>query len=194
MIFSMQNLDTLKAVANLLNIEPDWLFTVIMNESSWDPKRANPAPHATAKGLIQFTDSTAKGLGYASSQDLVNKCPDIDSQLRGPVYRYLRAYMPFKDFTDFCLSIFYPAGRKNPDAPLPAKARAMNPGFKTPRDYIPHVQRSVKGLDLSWIKQDATKVATEMKSGYNTLSGKFVASVAIFIVTGLLALRYLYSA
>ncbi len=78
--------------AQLQVADPQWLIDLINFESGWNPTASNPP--SSAKGLIQFMNSTAKDdLGYKSSQDLIDQHPDIPSQLEGPVYRYLKMFL-----------------------------------------------------------------------------------------------------
>lgn len=133
--------------AQRLGIDVDWLLAVIQNESGGDPKIKNP--NSSARGLIQFTDSTARGLGYASSQDLVNRFPTFESQVEGPVVSYYRQYAPWGSRDEFLGTAFYPAYRRGKlDVVLPANVRAANPGFTTLRDYAKRVWARYKGIKI----------------------------------------------
>ena len=124
----------LAGAAAALNIPKEWLFALIQTESRWKPNAANP--NGSAKGLIQWVDSTAQALGYASSADLIAKNPTREAQLLGPVVAYLRQWTPISSPEDLAAVNFYPAYRKNLDAPLPAAVQAANPGIVTVRDYF----------------------------------------------------------
>ena len=75
--------DTVRALLQMmafrLGVRVDHLYKLIKFESGFNPKAANP--NSSAKGLIQFTNSTAKSLGYKDSKDLIKKNPTIKDQL-----------------------------------------------------------------------------------------------------------------
>jgi hypothetical protein len=90
-----------------LQIEPDWLLRVIDFEtgSTWSPKIKNPGSSAT--GLIQFLESTAKGLGTTTSE--------LASMTRGQQMAYVEKYLqPYKgrlnNFGDVYMAVHWPAG------------------------------------------------------------------------------------
>lgn len=133
--------------AQRLGIEVDWLLAVIQNESGGDPKIKNPK--SSARGLIQFIDSTARGLGYQSSQDLVNRFPSFESQVEGPVVAYYRQFGPWASRDEFLGTAFYPAYRRGKlDVVLPPDVRAANPGIATLRDYAKRVWARYKGVKI----------------------------------------------
>lgn len=132
------DIEALQETAQRLGIPADWLAASINFETAgtWDPKIKNSSQGATARGLIQFIDSTAVDLGYTSSLDLVTKNPTVRSQLVGPVYEYLKRWGPFKDQKEFALSIFIPAYRRSDlNTVLSEKIRLANPGIITVGDY-----------------------------------------------------------
>lgn len=131
----MKNDLIVKQYAKLLKIPADWLHKLIKFESNYNPAAKNP--YSTAKGLIQFIDSTAKSLGYLSSQDLINKLPDFKSQMQYAVYPYLKKFMPFKSEQSLYMAVFYPKYRNVPEDTLfPEHVRKVNKGINTPKDYI----------------------------------------------------------
>lgn len=123
----------LATASGALGIPSDWLFAAINHESHWRPDIKNP--RSSARGLLQWIDSTAKGLGYAGSADLVAKNPTIESQLLGPVVAYLKQYSPIQSLDDLGAVIFYPSYRGRLDDPLPDSVQTANPGIVTLRDY-----------------------------------------------------------
>ena len=132
-----------EAASQRLNVPQRWLSNAIGIESfGGDPTAANP--YSSAKGIIQFIDNTAQGLGYESSQDLIEKNPTFESQMMNAVVPYIEQYKDdIKTEDDFYLSIFYPAAVKNPDLrdkPLPENVRRANPGIVTPNDYVKKVK------------------------------------------------------
>lgn len=126
-------LSALTAAAAALSIPKEWLFGLIKTESAWKPDAKNP--NGSARGLIQWVDSTARNLGYASALDLVQRNPTRESQLLGPVVSYLKKWLPITSPEALAAVNFYPANRNNIDAILPAAVQAANPGIKTVRDY-----------------------------------------------------------
>jgi len=128
-------LEALNETAKRIDVPASWLAELIQHESNFNPAIKNP--HSSARGLIQFMDSTAKGLGFKSSLDLVLQNPTIESQLRGPVAKYLLPYAPFSTNAELYLAVFYPALRKSGYATLlPANVQAANKGIKTPAHYV----------------------------------------------------------
>jgi len=126
-------LAALTSAAASLSIPREWLFGLIKTESAWDPQVKNP--HGSARGLIQWVDSTARALGYASSLDLVTRNPTREAQLLGPVVSYLRKWLPITSPEALAAVNFYPANRNQLDKELPAAVQKVNPGIKTVRDY-----------------------------------------------------------
>lgn len=133
----------LLTVSRKLGVPASWLFALIAFESKWNPKQTVSGGKTSAKGLIQFIDSTAKDLGYDNSQDLITKNPTIVQQLNGPVYDYLSKKMPFSSFEDLLASVFYPEARTYPNwsTPLPPKVQAVNPGIVSISDYSKLVKK-----------------------------------------------------
>lgn len=128
----------LQMMASRLGVNASDLFNLIKFESGWNPKAKNP--YSSARGLIQFTDSTAKNLGYKSSLDLVKKNPSVKDQLP-IVERYLSWFKPFTGKQSLYMAVFYPAARNlDPNTLLPANVRKVNTGINTPGDYIKKVE------------------------------------------------------
>lgn len=124
----------LNVAAGKIGIPPAWLFGLIMTESRWNPTIKNPL--GSARGLIQWVDATARGMGYLSAADLVAKHPTRESQLLGPVVAYLKQWAPITSPEDLAAVNFYPKNRGGRiDLPLPANVQKQNPGIVTVRDY-----------------------------------------------------------
>lgn len=147
-------------IASALSINPKWLAALINFESSGNPLARAKYPYNKAKsdkgleppkyarGLIQFIDPTAQSLGYLSADDLVEKNPDIASQLLFPVRQYLEQYKPFPTEQSLYMAVFYPAARNWPPMQsFPDSVKAANPGIQTPADYV----RKVRGKGNSGI-------------------------------------------
>jgi hypothetical protein len=132
----------LLAVASSLGISGESLYALINFESNWNPKALNKSgyPHDDRKwaaGLIQFMPDTAKAMGFRDQYDLLDQYPDRVSQLKGPVFNYLKRYKPFPHDQSLFMSVFYPAYRYKPaDTLFPDSVRAVNPGIKNPSDYV----------------------------------------------------------
>ena len=125
---------TLELISSRLGVSPDDLYKLVKFESKWNAKAKNP--RSSARGLLQFTDSTAQSLGYKNSLDLINKNPTVTDQLF-IVEKYLSRFVPFSGKQSLYMAVFYPAARKwNPAQPFPAAVQAVNPGIRNPSDYI----------------------------------------------------------
>jgi hypothetical protein len=124
----------LELISARLKALPEDLYKLINFESKWNPVAKNP--RSTARGLLQFTDSTARSLGYKNSFDLVNKNPTVIDQLY-VVEKYLSRYSPFVNKQSLYMSVFYPAAQKwNMNQQFPEGIQLVNPGIKTPADYM----------------------------------------------------------
>src|SRR4030066_1785167 len=122
-----------------LSVNPEWLWNLISFESNWNPLAKNP--YSSARGLIQFINSTAISLGYTSSDDLITKNPDVKSQLLFPVKAYLMAYSPFTTEQSLYMAVFYPKARKwSLSTEFPDNIKKVNPGIKTVGDYVNKVR------------------------------------------------------
>ena len=147
------NTPDLDTLAGYLGVPSTWLDRLITFESGFNPQAKNPI--SGARGLIQFTDTTARNMGFTSALDLVTRYPDISSQLRGPVRDYLTPFKPFPTAQSLYMAVFYPAARKWPlEALFPLEVQKDNPGINTVGDYVSRVQ-GIKLKDIayggSWI-------------------------------------------
>lgn len=137
------------AISQRLSVNPKLLWAVIQFESRWDPSSKNP--RSSAKGLLQFINSTARELGYTSSLNLITRNKTRLKQL-DVVYRYLKKYAPFTGVQSLLMSIFYPRFRKkHPQTVFPEHVRSANPGIVTIQDYLDYVGRRVP---LDYIKKE----------------------------------------
>lgn len=128
-----------------IKADPVALHNLISFETAdtFDPSIKNP--YSSARGLIQFTDATARGMGYADSAALVASYPTFSAQLNGPVIKYLSQYMPFESRQALYMAVFYPAARNWPESrPFPENVQKSNPGIETVSDYISLVERRPK--------------------------------------------------
>lgn len=145
---------------------PAWLDALINFESRWNPAAYNKISGAT--GLIQFMPRTMKDLGLIPAdlaaripktgtvpEALKAECktaflaryPTIESQMRGPVKKYLAQYAPYPSEQSLYMAVFYPAFRNvAPDTAFSASVRAQNPGIDTVQDYVNYVRRRAGGI------------------------------------------------
>lgn len=138
MMLSTADRRALDQTAARLGVGSNKLKALIQFESRFNPTIKNP--YSSARGLIQFVDSTARRLGYNSSADLVSKHPTVRSQLEGPVYAYLKQFKPFPTDQSLFMSVFYPKARLWPAGKQFSKAiQKVNPGIRTPGDYTKKV-------------------------------------------------------
>lgn len=137
----------LRAVASRLQVSPVDLYKLIKFESGFDPVAKNP--RSSARGILQFLDSTARDFGYSDSLDLVNKNPTVSSQL-SIVESYLRQYAPFATKDELYMSVFYPAYRKmSTDTEFPESVRTANPGINKISDYVDLIDRQTVPADVA---------------------------------------------
>jgi hypothetical protein len=149
-MLSPSNIENLDKVSAVLQINPDWLYKLIDFESGWNPAAVNKK--TIAAGLIQFIPSTAQGLGFKDSIDLIKKLPSIDEQLEFAVKPYLIKYRPFISPQSLYMAVFYPAARFwEPTKQFPAIVTRYNPGITTPADYVDMVEKkkTIKTLAVS---------------------------------------------
>lgn len=128
----------LQLISQRLQVNYDDLYRLIDFESKFNPKAKNP--YSSARGLLQFTDSTAKSLGFKNSSDLIKQNPTVLTQL-SVVERYLSQFVPFTGKQSLYMAVFYPAARNwNPERVFPDSVRNVNPGINTPGDYVRKVE------------------------------------------------------
>ena len=135
----------LTELAQKLGANKETLFNLINFESKWQPDIKNP--YSSARGLIQFMDSTARGMGYSSSADLVAQNPTRIAQLKNPVYQYLKKYAPFPTEQSLYMAVFYPKYRKvHPMTEFPERVQKVNPNIVTVQDYVDKVNSRAGAL------------------------------------------------
>lgn len=128
----------LQMIAQNLGVSPVDLSRLIQFESKWNPAAKNPL--SSARGLLQFTDSTARSLGFSDSLDLVEKNPTAVEQLP-IVERYLKQFKPYSGKQSLFMAVFYPAARNwEPGKRFPEFVIKSNPGVYTPADYVRKVE------------------------------------------------------
>jgi hypothetical protein len=133
---------TLYDVAKSLGAKPDSLYALMKFESGLNPSAKNKK--TGAMGLIQFTNTTARGLGYASAEDLVAKNPTFELQMRNPVKKLLAPYGSYGSDQELFMAVFYPRARGwSPLKEFPEDVQRLNAPIKTPQDYIDLVHKTV---------------------------------------------------
>jgi len=135
---TQSEINALRDIADMIGSNINDLAALIQFESGWNPLAINP--NSSAKGLIQFIDSTARDLGFTSSAELIALHPTKLSQLRGPVAEYFARrytqYGPLNTRHKLAMSVFYPAYINEPPAKqFPKNVIAANPGIERPIDY-----------------------------------------------------------
>jgi hypothetical protein len=129
-------------VSASLGVNPVHLNKLINFESGFNPAAKNP--FTGARGLIQFMPNTARSMGFRDADEIVEKYPNVESQLRGPVLQYLSKFKPFGPPypQSLYLSVFYPAYRySHPDTAFNDTVRKVNPGINFVRDYVNWVEK-----------------------------------------------------
>jgi len=140
---------TLQVVASSLGVNSNDLYNLIDFESGWNPKAKNT--FSSARGLIQFVDSTAQKLGFKDSADLVKKNPTTIDQL-SIVKRYLQQFAPFGSQQSLYMSVFYPSARTwSTSTVFPDSVRNVNPGITTVSDYMKKVNGGKKNDAIIFI-------------------------------------------
>jgi len=119
-----------RAIAARLMFNPDWLMAAMYRETggSFSPSITNGIG---ATGLIQFTRSTATGLGTTTAalaqMSKVEQLNYVEQYLLNVINQ---RGVVFKNYLDLYLAIFYPAFINAPDtAVLPDSAYAANRGM-----------------------------------------------------------------
>jgi len=150
-----------KAVADSLKTNPNYLMAAMYSESKFNPAAQNtkyPMSNGPATGLIQFTPDTAKALG-TSIEELkkMNNVTQMDW-----VKKYFLPYSgKLKTYFDLYLSMFFPAAVGKPD----------NFVFETSKVKRSAVAKQNPALDEN---KDGKITVAEFKTYlYNTVPAKF---------------------
>ncbi len=134
MILTSAETALLTIISNRLGVKYEDLYQLIKFESGWNPVAKNS--RSSARGLLQWTDSSARQLGFSDSADMIKKNPAIADQLE-LVLRYLEPKKPFPTKQSLFMAVFYPAARSwDQDRVFPDTVRSANPGIDTVRDYM----------------------------------------------------------
>jgi hypothetical protein len=149
--------DAISEVAELVGTRPEWLDALINFETggTYDPMKKNPV--SSARGLIQIVDASAQDLGYRDSLEAVTKNPTFYSQLDNVVLPYLLRWKKKFGSLDtqqkLYMTVFYPVAVTWPEEKeFPVEVQKLNPGIKTPKDYISHVNRRLVVGNLTFPK------------------------------------------
>lgn len=153
----------LDILAHSLDLKTEDLFALINYETGgkMDPKVASK--NSSAKGLLQFTNITAKnildknGNRLTSSKHLTEAYPTIKDQLEiptsnnkygGPIYQYLKKFAPFKSAEDLFISVIYPSSRRSQR--LPRHISRKNAGIRNARDFVNRARRKVAATGIMY--------------------------------------------
>jgi len=128
-----------REIATKLGFDPNWLMAVMAFETgrSFSPSEKNPAGSAT--GLIQFTESTARGLG-TTTRDLARMTA---VQQLDYVYEYFKpSKSKINNLGDCYMCVLWPRGMGKPDTyimwvkddPVTGKYYNANAGLDTSKD------------------------------------------------------------
>jgi hypothetical protein len=143
-------------VARSLGANPAHLAAVIQHESRFNPKAqygdvkgVKPFNPDVAQGLIQFTPSTAKGLGTTTR---AIRAMDAQQQM-DLVQRYYAARArerleggPLDTLAKIAMATFYPLYmNKDPSTVFPERVRLANAGIRTPADYLKGITSALRG-------------------------------------------------
>ena len=132
--------DDIVALGAALGVDPYFIANVIHVESGFNPQAYNTK--SGASGLIQFTTTTAQGLGTTTSK-LRGMTPKAQFQY---VIKYFMQYKGrMKTQADVYIAIFQPGRLGQPlSTPISSKAQAKNPTIRTLRDYVDKANARVK--------------------------------------------------
>lgn len=163
--------NVLKEVSAKLGVSSDDLQKLIMFESGFNPQAKNK--YTGARGLIQFMPDTARYLGFKNADDLVERYPSAEAQLKGPVLDYLLKYKPFTSKQSLYMSVFYPQYRNVPvDTAFSDSIRKVNPGINFVSDYINLVEKRT-GKAVSFSNKPFSFLGFIVPLGFLTLATSF---------------------
>lgn len=136
-------LERVTAIADSMDIEPDWLMVVMCFETGCSFRANITNRHSGATGLIQFIPSTAVGLGITTYQlRRMNPVEQLEY-----VHKYLARYQhTYKTVYDVYMAIIAPAYagcrdstpiyRKYGRTPLDRRRYALNRGLDVDRNGV----------------------------------------------------------
>lgn len=144
-------------IASKIGTQPRWLDALINFETGGSYSTTAQNPYSSAKGLIQIIDSSAREIGYRDSTDAVQSNLDFRDQMDNVVLPYFERWM--KQFgalntqQKLYMTVFYPkAVDWPPNKEFPLSVQKVNPGIKTPQDYINFVNARVKEENMHFSK------------------------------------------
>lgn len=173
--------EALEGLSRNLDINASVLWLIINYESGWDPLARHPTEGN--RGLLQFTHTSARWLGFADADDLVRQHSTRLDQLLFPVQKYLFRFAPFPTDQSLFLSVFYPVAREwDLDRQFPSWVPDKNPGIYTPRDYINRVYtHSAQEGTLPGGLEDARSIIAGV--GPLVVFGLFVSALVVYTLT-----------
>lgn len=156
--------DYIRELALALGVNEFDLFSLIYFETGGTMDAGIRNPYSSAGGVLQFTDATARtlrhidGSKYKSTNDLLNRCPDMECQLAipgkktkygGPAFQYLSRFN-IQNRYDMYMAVFYPyAIGKGPNFILPKSVQGINNGIHSVEEYVRRVDEQISALQTS---------------------------------------------
>lgn len=153
--------DYIRELAVYIGVDEQDLFSLIYFETGGTMDARIRNPNSSAGGVLQFIDASSrkmldqKGNPYKSTEDLLNRCPDMACQLAvpgkttkfgGPAYQYLSRF-DIKTKHDLFMAVFYPAAvGKGPNFLLPKEIQNINSGIHTVEEYVRRVDARISAL------------------------------------------------
>ena len=132
--------DEIIALGAALGVNPFFIANVIWVESNFNPQAYNAK--SGASGLIQFTPTTAKGLGTTTDK---LRAMTIKEQFRYVSAYFMKYQGKIKTQSDVYLAIFQPGRLGQPlSTPISAVAQEKNPGIRTLQDYVDKANARVR--------------------------------------------------
>lgn len=168
--------DKVKGIASYLGTDPSYLMQVMKAESNLNPQAQNiQGGRVIATGLIQFVESTAKGLG--TSMAALHKMSGME-QL-DYVKKY---YAPYRNklhsYFDVYLVTFFPAAIGKPDSYI-FSTKNLSASLIARQNPAINVNKDEK-ITMGEFKQYVKK--TVPKSLHSVIFGNPMASIIVVVV------------
>ena len=156
----------IQQVAQQIGTQPEWLDALINFETGGTYSTSAQNPYSSAKGLIQIIDSSAQELGFRDSKDAVLQNRTFDTQMDNVVLPYFQLWLKrlkipaFDTQQKLYMTVFYPkAVAWTPTQTFSDSIQNVNPGIKTPQDYINFVNARINKTTLHTFSKGLPLVA-----------------------------------
>lgn len=147
-----------RKIAKELGFDPNWIMAVMAFETgrSFSPSKKNPAPGASATGLIQFVESTAAGIGTSTRElSRMSAVEQLDY-----VKKYYEPYKSkVKNLGDAYMAVLWPRGIGKPDSYV------LWTQAGTPREYNANSGLDTNKNGIITRAEAVSRVNAEMKVG-----------------------------